>query len=109
MHTEGLGTLKWDGELCTHFPSVCSIPVSSCVTIRDAPLQVFGSFGAYRVLVKGNCCPSCALLPPAEAPLSWKEAGGSFSTSLAVLHSRAVGSVVFYLAFVPSLAVRVFT
>lgn len=35
--------------------------------MRDASLQVFGSFGAYRVLVKGNCCPSCALLLPTSS------------------------------------------
>ena len=106
MHTEGLGTLKWDGELCSHFPSVCSIPVSSCVTMRDASLQVFGSLALIVLSLRVTAAlpVPCCFLPPAEAPLSWKEAGGSFSTSLAVLHSRAVGSVVFYLAFVPSLA-----
>lgn len=62
MHTEGLGTLKWDGELCSHFPSVCSIPVSSCVTMRDASLQVFGSLALIVLSLRVTAAlpvPSC--------------------------------------------------
>lgn len=65
----------------------------------DGSLLVFGSLvlivflGRVTAVLPVPCC----LLPPAKALLSQKEAGGNFSVSLAVPHSRAVGPVAFFL------------